>query len=1103
VNNESIKIGVSLNSTEAVRGIGNIRKAINDLGTGARQASDVFGRSMKQLADQAKQSAGQIHKSFSDAFGGIKGLIVSLGAAGFGASAIQKAFDFDKQRVQLAAFVGGVDNANRKIAEFGKTAQATAGVTRNNLLGAFIDLKAQAKLADDQATKLAVSIAKLQALYPKAQNTAQNLAQIFNQNFELGDVKQERGQTGDFIDSVIKRLGFEGPKAVELIRKAKEAGKLTQKAYWDAVDAEVQVRAKNLVETLETRQVKAMEGINDKLAKIGEKLFEVWEKVGSKVLPVVERVLDLFGKLPASAQAVAVGFAAIGPGAFSGVSALVQLSGALGGVRAALASLAAFAVSPAGIAALALIGAGTAIYGFNQMIAQNEANLKSQFTNKYDRPFLPGADVTEKLDLDPSLNRFQLVNGKVVPVKPNAGGGGGNTRTRRGGALRSDGSTSIYSGVGSEKRYAKAVKDAQDDLLKARNEYLDGIISDMEQISEDLNAANKQAASDAEFRRRRLIDQRQSRVQLTAEQNTRDAATRFRSAQRGYNATERSLNLGLQGIDQNTLLTPEERLAAQRGLLAGNAVDQQTALNKLLAAQTDENRLDEQWIENAQDKIDLLKQQSQGIDMFKASLEGFNSTLRTSEDVFRSFGQQVGSAFDDLSNVFTKVRDSFRSLLSSVVSNTLKTAFFNAVRPLQQSAVVIAGGVAGTAAGVGGVMNAVGSVGGSLGNNFAQRENFRTLSEALAEGKLRSVLSVAPSVNDRLESYAGPYNFEGEGAGKPFRGFLGGGPSVADSVAPPVPSPPPSPVKQPGYFSGLLGSLKSSFTNPFTLAGIGSYLGGQSTLGNLLGAGAGLAAGWGISMGASVFSAAGGGLGALGPAALAAAGPLALIAAPLVVGSILLGKAKQRKADEKVVDTYWVEYSRVLKELTSGVNSDRIMGDDALAQAAEARQTAVDLISQIKTKSVRESRLRNQIPQIDRYDLKNLQDAVAAQRTRLAQNADDLMRRRDLDSRLVPEFDTGGVVPGLFGAKVPAYVHAGEVVLNNQQRAAIGDDTLADAGVPGVRGGGSGGLASGQPIEVVLIAGTETQDQFYVNGVSSKNTRGATAQTMNRILRYG
>ena len=164
---------------------------------------------------------------------------------------------------------------------------------------------------------------------------------------------------------------------------------------------------------------------------------------------------------------------------------------------------------------------------------------------------------------------------------------------------------------------------------------------------------------------------------------------------------------------------------------------------------------------------------------------------------------------------------------------------------------------------------------------------------------------------------------------------------------------------------------------------------------------------------------------------------------------------------------------RVLKELTAGVNTDRIMGDDALSQAAEARQTAVGLIGQIKTKSVRESKVpRNQIPQIDAHDLSNLRSAVTAQRERLATQSSDLDARRTLDSRLVPEFATGGVVPGPFGSRVPAFLHAGEVVLNARQQAAVGYDALADAGVPGL----SAGSGQGYVIENHVYA-----DRWYRN----------------------
>jgi hypothetical protein len=333
----------------------------------------------------------------------IGGLLPGIGVAGLVGGAINKAFDLDTTRVQLGAFVGGVDKANIKLAEFSKIAQSTAGVTRQSLTQAFIDLKAQARLADDQASKLAVSIAKLQALFPKAQDTARNLAQIFSQGFELQDIKQERGQTGDFIDSVIKRLGFEGPKNVELIRKAKEAGKLTQGAFWDAVDAEVVSRSKNLTESLQLRMTKALEATNEKLAQLGDKLLKDIIPILDKLLPPLNKVLEVFTSLPTWLQATTIGIVGLaGP--------VANLTQAIGGLRGAMVGLGAFMTGPAGIAALAAIGLVTAGVGLNDLLSnQIPANVRSGL-GLQDRSLL--TPDTEKLDI-PSLG-LRVENGKIV-----------------------------------------------------------------------------------------------------------------------------------------------------------------------------------------------------------------------------------------------------------------------------------------------------------------------------------------------------------------------------------------------------------------------------------------------------------------------------------------------------------------------------------------------------------------------------------------------------------------------------------------------------------------------------------------------------------------
>jgi hypothetical protein len=446
----------------------------------------------------------------------------------------------------------------------------------------------------------------------------------------------------------------------------------------------------------------------------------------------------------------------------------------------------------------------------------------------------------------------------------------------------------------------------------------------------------------------------------------------------------------------------------------------------------------EEAIEKQREALTKLQPVISNTQRFMSGLRGETDALGNS---FERFGDSVGNAFGDVRNLFSNLKSAIKSFFADITGNVLRNVTASVLGPLIGKSPSFAG--AGGGGGVGSVLT-----GGFAGGN--------------------------PAADI-------------------FRGVAGGGYGGA------VPGSRPS-------SGGIFGGLQNFFSGGAGavlgagIAGgsIGALLGGQSIGGNILGAiGGGVT---GIATGALLS----GGLqiGSLALSGLAAMGVGAAIAAPLIIGSILLGKAKQRKADEKVVDTYWVEYSRVLRELTGGVNADRITGDDALVQAAEARQTAVDLIGQIKTKSVRESRLRNQIPQIDAVDLRNLQNAVSEQRARLADQSAAVDRRRDLDSRLVPEFATGGVVPGPFGAKVPAYLHAGEVVLNQQQIQQIGADTLADAGVPGVKGGNGGG---GYVIEnnITLIAGTETQDQFFVNGVTSRNTRGALASSMSRVLRYG
>jgi tape measure domain-containing protein len=310
-------------------------------------------------------------------------------------------------------------------------------------------------------------------------------------------------------------------------------------------------------------------------------------------------------------------------------------------------------------------------------------------------------------------------------------------------------------------------------------------------------------------------------------------------------------------------------------------------------------------------------------------------------------------------------------------------------------------------------------------------------------------------------------------------------------------------------FSGLKGSLGAAA--PLLGLSLGASLGGNSTLGKILGGvGGGLLGGAaGVALGAI-----GGAAGTFGAAAAAfLTNPITLVAAPLLLlGGYLLGKAKQRKQDERTADTYWVTYMEDLKRLTADVKSDRISGSEALRAAYESRQRAIDQINTIKTKSVRESRLRNQIPDVDRLFLEPLKQAADAQK-----------RRGDTERLLVPTFSTGGSVMQAFRGRVPGHfdrrddklirVSGNEVVLTPQQWMPI-TEYLKVARVPGFESGGFAGdtlaraaapaLAPQQiTLEADIVLGDATAEGVVVRAVRRSGGRAAVIGEVRREIRDG
>jgi len=259
-------------------------------------------------------------------------------------------------------------------------------------------------------------------------------------------------------------------------------------------------------------------------------------------------------------------------------------------------------------------------------------------------------------------------------------------------------------------------------------------------------------------------------------------------------------------------------------------------------------------------------------------------------------------------------------------------------------------------------------------------------------------------------------------------------------------------------FGGILGAFGSNFSNlfkgfgfglkPGSAAGglaaaapllgltLGIGAGGSSTLGKIIGGAGGALLGIGLTAAPAIFGA-GGALASPAIAALFSNLITAIVGGALLVGAIFLGRAAQRRKDEAASGDMLTQALNSIRELKRGISTDQI--DGSQAKSIFENQILAQFIQQIsglKTKSVRESRLTNQV-----RDLRAVFEAEIPPEVELQR------KRRIVGQRLVPEFALGGIVPGrdLGFDSVAALLRPGEMVLTKGQQSAIA--TIAGAGV--------------------------------------------------------
>lgn len=472
--------------------------------------------------------------------------------------------------------------------------------------------------------------------------------------------------------------------------------------------------------------------------------------------------------------------------------------------------------------------------------------------------------------------------------------------------------------------------------------------------------------------------------------------------------------------------------------------------------------------------------------------------LAVSDAISSSLGSLIGKATDKL-GAFGQALSNIATQLLTMVTNRLMMKLLDVILPAGRGVsggASSGGGIGGILGGALGILTGRGS-GGSMGIGIGGNPGFNPASLLGATGGFGLSLSSIRGASGFADTGAGALPGFGITADQTLTGqasAAAGATNAATSTGG-------------GLLQSLLGgkiswgSIGKSLGAAAPLLGLslGAGLGGNSITGSILGGVGGLlgGVGAGIATGAIGLGGTTGiigstlGAGGLGLGALAATGVLAAVAVPLLVGAFLLGRNKQRRADEVTRTQYITDAMKQLDEVLAGVKAHKFSsGDEAIKQAEGIRESYREAASSLKDKKTRN------------IALKEINDRInpKIEAIRAAAGVADADRARF--DNLIPEFATGGIVPGQPGAPRLVLAHGGELIANLRQQTPELMNAAGQAGIPGV--GNTSGAASGNGGNIVvhLVVGTEAQNEMFVNGAKSSKGYNVLNEQSTKLSKF-
>lgn len=270
-------------------------------------------RQMNSLGAAALRIGGGLRS-----FGASMAILVTGPLTALGTVAARSAADIDAIRNRLIATEGSLEAANQRLSDLRRLADSTVGVTRRTALDTFAILATLGDVTDETINRQIRAFGRLNAAFTieDQQTFFRNLLQIFQQGFEIRDIREALGRVPIFNTLLESAFGTSDP---ERLRELKAAGKLTLDTFLAGMATAVETDPVlgNIQESIRVRFEKTFERLSDALEPLGRAILGPLERIVVAIEPIILRIAAAFEKLPPGVQTaiVAVGVltAAIGP----------------------------------------------------------------------------------------------------------------------------------------------------------------------------------------------------------------------------------------------------------------------------------------------------------------------------------------------------------------------------------------------------------------------------------------------------------------------------------------------------------------------------------------------------------------------------------------------------------------------------------------------------------------------------------------------------------------------------------------------------------------------------------------------------------------------